>query len=234
MSVTEIKPIAMPGTHQNFLKFFKRQQEPAGAKVLDVGAGHGAFSKQLHEMGYQVSACDLFPEIFHYDQIECKKVDITQPFPYEDNSFDMIMAIEVMEHINDHENFFKEASRILKPNGRLYISTPNILSLKSRIRFLFSGFYYSFQPLNLKNYDGLQHVASLTVDQYNYIAIRQGFNAAEVEIDKKQSTSRWLLAFFSPFLWLYPKLKKIGQIHNTQKLLLGRLLLLTFRNNPDA
>ena len=215
-----------------FLSSLSVNRESTDAKILDVGAGHGAFSKQLHEMGYQVSACDLFPEIFYYDQIECKKVDITQSFPYEDNSFDMIMAIEVMEHINDHENFFKEASRILKPNGRLYISTPNILSLKSRIRFLFSGFYYSFQPLNLKNYDGLQHVASLTVDQYNYIAIRQGFRAAEVEIDKKQTTSQWLLAFFSPFLWLYPRLKKIGQIHNTKKLLLGRLLLLTFRNNP--
>ena len=105
-----------------------------------------------------------------------------------------------MEHVNDHENFFREASRILRPGGRLYISTPNILSLKSRIRFLLSGFYYSFRPLEKRNYDGLQHVASLTLDQYNYIAIRQGFHAAEVEIDKQQSTSRWLLAFFAPFL----------------------------------
>ena len=231
MSKTNVKPIAMPGTHQSFLSFFKHQHEPTKAKILDVGAGHGAFSKQLYEMGYHVSACDLFPEIFHYDQIECKKVDITKPFPYSDNSFNIIIAIEVMEHVNDHENFFREASRILKPHGRLYISTPNILSLKSRIRFLFSGFYYSFQPLDLKNYNGLQHVSSLTIDQYNYIAIRQGFEAAKVHIDKKQRTSLWLLIVLIPFLWLYPRLTKIGSVHNKQKLLVGRLLLLSFQNH---
>lgn len=231
MSTTSIKPIAMPGTHQKFLAFFRRQQEPTTTRILDVGAGHGAFSQQLHQMGYSVAACDLFPEIFHYDQIECKKVDLTQPFPYEDNSFDILIAIEVMEHINDHENFFREASRILQPDGRLYISTPNILSMKSRIRFLFSGFFYSFQPLDLKNYDGLQHVSSLTLDQYNYIAIRAGFRAAELNIDKQQGTSRWLRWLFAPWLWLYPRSKKIGTIHNKPKLLLGRLLLLTFRNN---
>lgn len=231
MSTNQIRPIAMPGTHQKFLSFFRDQQESTTARILDVGAGHGAFSKQLHEMGYPVAACDLFPEIFHYDQIECKKVDLTQPFPYSNDSFDILIAIEVMEHINDHENFFREASRILKPGGRLYISTPNILSMKSRIRFLFSGFYYSFKPLELRNYNGLQHVSSLTLDQYNYIAIRAGFQAAVLNIDKQQGTSRWLQVLFAPWLWLYPRVKKIGTIHNEPKLLLGRLLLLTFRNN---
>lgn len=225
----EIKPIAMPNTHQKFLPFFLKNSDKKD-KVLDVGAGHGAFSKKLFDMGYNVTACDLFPEIFHFDKILCDKVDITQPFPYEDNSFDAVIAIEVMEHITDHESFFSEVSRILKPDGKLYISTPNILSLKSRIRFLFSGFFYSFQPLDLKNYDGLQHVASLTLDQYNYIAVRNGFKEAELEVDKLQSTSKWLMIFY-PFLRIYPRLKKLNQIHNEKKLLLGRLLFLTYNNN---
>ncbi|MEX0968762.1 MAG: class I SAM-dependent methyltransferase, partial [Bacteroidia bacterium] len=147
----EIAPIAMPGTHQKFLEYFRERKEPTEMKVLDMGAGHGAFTSRLYDMGYDVHACDLFPEIFQFDKVECRKVDITRKFPYEDNSFDLVIAIEVSEHILDHENFFSETGRILKPDGKLYISTPNILSLKSRFRFLFRGFYYSFKPLELKN-----------------------------------------------------------------------------------
>src|SRR5512133_1721023 len=178
--MTEIKPITMPATHQRFLEFFKKQDESKSLTVLDMGAGHGAFSQRLYDMGYKVHACDLFPELFQFDKIECRKVDITSVFPYSDNSFDLIIAIEVSEHILDHEVFFRESSRILKPGGKLYITTPNILTLKSRVRFLFSGFFLAFNPLELQNYDGLQHVASLTLDQYNYVAVKNNFKTAEL------------------------------------------------------
>lgn len=231
--MTEIKPIAMPGTHQSFLKYFNRSSVSTDKKILDLGAGHGAFTKRLHEMGYQVAACDLFPEIFEYDEIECRKVDITQPFPYPDNSFDIVIAIEVSEHILDHEVFFRELSRILKPEGQLLLSTPNILSLKSRFRFLFSGFFYSFVPLDMTNYNGLQHVASLTLDQYNYVSVKNGFKKAKVDIDRRQSTSRWLSFFIYPIIWLNSKIRNVSSLHNQTDLLLGRLLFLRFDNNKS-
>ena len=130
-----IAPIAMPGTHERFLEFFEKQNISKDKHILDLGAGHGAFTQQLFHMGYRVYACDLFPEHFEFDHIKCKKVDITRTFPYEDQSFNIVIAIEVSEHIPDHENFFQEVHRILKPGGKLYLSTPNILSLKSRLRF---------------------------------------------------------------------------------------------------
>ncbi len=223
----------MPGIHKKFLTHFEKESIPKNSKILDVGAGHGAFSKELVAKGYDVSACDLFPDFFYYKDIECKKVDVTQKFPYEDNTFDAAIAIEISEHINDHEMFFKELSRILKPGAKLFISTPNILSLKSRIRFLFSGFYYSFESLEIKNYDGLQHVASLTLNQYDYIAIKHGFQQSKIAIDKKQSTSKWLFIIFAPFLWLYTTMKGKSKIHNARKLLLGRLLFLSFKNDKN-
>lgn len=226
----EVVPIAMPGTHQKFLAYFKSLNISKHTRILDVGAGHGAFTKTLHEMGYEVVACDLFPEIFNYKEAECIKTDITSHFPFPDNSFDMAIAIEVSEHINDHEVFFKELNRIIKPAGSLYLSTPNILSLKSRLRFLFQGFYYSFKPLELNNHDGLQHVASRTLDQYNYIAVKNGFSPAVYEIDRQQSTSVWLLVLLGPWLLMHGMIKKAPTIHNTKKLLLGRLLFLCFSN----
>ncbi|MEL7532213.1 MAG: class I SAM-dependent methyltransferase [Bacteroidota bacterium] len=223
----EIKPIAMPGIHSRFLPYFEQKEAGRKAKVLDVGAGHGAFAKTLHDKGYEVAACDLYPAYFHFKEIECTKADITDGLPYPDASFDAVIAIEVMEHISNHETFFKEAFRVLKPGGMLYISTPNILSLKSRFRFFFSGFFYTFEPLDRQNYDGLQHTSALSIDQFNYWGIKSGFETASYGIDKKQKSSRWLL-IYRPFLWLFTRIKKIAPIHNEMDLLLGRVLFLNF------
>jgi hypothetical protein len=116
----------------------------------------------------------------------------------------------------------------LNPGGKLFLSTPNILSLKSRWRFLLGGFYYAFGPLDHQRHDGLQHVSSLTFDQFNYWGAKHGFGPAELAIDKKQKSSRWL-GFIRPFQWLYLQIKGVKPIHNQSKLLFGRLLFLTFR-----
>lgn len=223
----QIVPISIPGIHQAFYPWFKKHTNEQKIKVLDAGAGHGAFTKKLHEDGYEVAACDLYPEYYRYKEVPCKQADISKELPFGDEQFDAVISIEVMEHIPDHKAFFSESSRVLKKGGKLFVSTPNILSLKSRIRFLFSGFYYSFQPLELKNYDGLQHVASLTPDQYNYIALQYGFKPAILGFDKKQSTSKWLM-FLYPFMLVYTRLKKTGMMHNRNGLLTGRVMFMMF------
>lgn len=224
----ELKPITMPGVHSRFLKYFAEKSEPPGLKILDVGAGEGALTQKLHQSGYQMSACDFSPDAFKFNEIHCDSVDITGPFPYKTETFDLVIAVEVTEHILDHENFFREIKRILKPGGRLYISTPNILSMKSRFRFLFQGFPYAFKPLNMEQYDGMQHVASLSLDQYNYIALKHGFKPAELGIDRKQSTSRWLRALLLPFMLFSRFSNKYISLHNRKDLLLGRLLFMIF------
>ncbi len=224
-------PIAMPGTHEKFLRFFSKQSLKKSLKILDLGAGHGALTKELYEMGYNVQACDLFPDKYKFDKVSCDYADLTELLPYKDESFDVIVSVEVSEHIMNHENFFSESFRILRNGGVLLISTPNILSLKSRIRFLIRGFYYSFKPLQLNNYDGLQHVSSLTVDQYNYLGIRYGFKPLKYDIDREQKTSKWLLILVQPLIKIDKMLNRFSELHNSRKLLLGRLLFLTFTKN---
>lgn len=228
MTENKVVPISIPGIHQAFWPWFIEKTGGQKIKVLDCGAGHGAFTKKLVEAGYDVEACDLFPEIFYYEGVSCKKADVTDHLPYPDNTFDAIVAMEIMEHIQDHEVFFKEANRILKPGGSVYISTPNILSLKSRSRFLFTGYFYSFKPLELKNYDGLQHVASLTLDQYNYLGIKHGFKSAEISVDKRQSTSL-LLLWLWPIMKLMEGVKKTSGFHNQWDLITGRILFMRYQ-----
>jgi SAM-dependent methyltransferase len=186
-------------------------------------------------MGHHMQACDLFPNHFRFPEVLCDKVDITKSFPYPDHAFDRVIAVEVTEHILDHETFFSEVNRILRPGGLLYVSTPNVVSMRSRIRFLFRGFLFAFNPLEMDNYNGRQHVASLSLDQYNYLAVKHGFEQAEFDIDRKQRTSQWLRILYLPLMFITQKLKGYSKMHNQKNLLLGRLLFMVFRKeNKDA
>ena len=228
--------LAIPGTHDKFMAFFAKVIG-AGAyfdklsmlKVLDVGAGQGALSKKLDEAGFDVSACELHPEIFRYDKVECRKADLTQSLPYDDGAFDAAVAVEVMEHLASPDRLFAECARVLKDGGVFAVSTPNILSLKSRMRFLACGFFYSFAPLDLENKRSLEHVSSLTLDQYRYLAHRNGFEIASIGVDKRQNTSVMLLGI-TPLLWLLAKLQRVPfGVHGDMRLLLGRTLFIAFR-----
>lgn len=226
----EVKPIAIPGIHDKFYNYLNKSVSAyPQPKILDLGAGHGYLVKKLFEAGYNIQAADLFPEYFYYDKVPCCKADLTKPLPFEDNSFDVLIAVEVMEHIFDHELFFNEAHRILKNDGLLLFTTPNILSLKSRFRFLLSGFFYSFSPLDYSKNDGLQHLASLTIDQYKYLALKSHFKDIDISFDKRQSSSLYL-SFIQPFIWLYCKLNAIKfNIHNKFDYLTGRILFVKLK-----
>jgi SAM-dependent methyltransferase len=226
-----VVPIAMPGIHEKFYPYLKSvlglYENPA---ILEIGSGHGAFTKRLWQDGYNVTATDIFPENFYFTETVCHKVDIRKPMPFSDNSFDIVIAVEVMEHVHDHEMFFSETKRVLKSGGRLIFSTPNILSLKSRVRFLFSGFFYSFNPVDHHNRDGMQHLASLTVDQYNNLGIANDMTLTDISTDKRQRTSSIYFIIFYPFIRLHNSIKKIDhRLHSSPKLLLGRILFFNFR-----
>lgn len=231
--------LAIPGTHDKFMAFFAKVigggacfDRLSMLKVLDVGAGQGALSKKLDEAGFDVSACELHPEIFKYDKVECRKADLTQSLPYDDGAFDAAVAVEVMEHLVSPDRLFAECARVLKDGGIFAMSTPNILSLKSRMRFLACGFFYSFAPLDIVNAHSLEHVNSLTLDQYRYLAHRNGFEIASISVDKRQNASRLLLGL-TPLLWLMAKLQRVPfGAHGGMSLLLGRKLFIAFKRRP--
>ncbi|MCK4912063.1 MAG: class I SAM-dependent methyltransferase [Thermodesulfovibrionales bacterium] len=228
-----ISPLATPGIHGAFFKFVSAAAgaRTPGPKVLEIGAGRGAFTKRLHEAGFDISACDISGEGFLYDKVPFTEANISQGLPYEDSSYGMVVAVEVMEHLFDHERIFSECARVLKEGGLFLISTPNILSLKSRMRFLLSGFHYSFKPLDLTSFDGMQHVSALSFDQYQYLARKYGFHARSISADKHQSTSR-ALSFLRPLLSLFSLMRGFDNtLHNNSTMLLGRTIFIAFEKD---
>ncbi len=191
MTAHELRELAIPGTHERILPIVTRHV-PGRARVLDLGAGKGAFSARLLKAGYDIHACDLYPDMFCCPDVECRRVDAEQPLPYEQDSFDAVVAIEVVEHLESHLGLFREVARLLKPGGKFLFTTPNIASLKSRISFLLTGYFYSHGPLDPREHDPVrQHIAAFTPDRYRFILARAGLDMETIETDKFQRSSRW-------------------------------------------
>ena len=183
--------MAIPGTHARVMDILSQVVPFNGeTRALDIGAGQGALSAKLQAAGLSVSACDVEPEQFAVPGIECRRVQGTGVIPFPDAHFDVAVAVEVVEHITDHYTFFSEVARVLKPRGLVVFTTPNILSLKSRLSFLMTGFFYSFGPLEQFTRDAVgQHVSPFTLNRYAWMLSQHGLEISSVGTDKIQRSS---------------------------------------------
>jgi SAM-dependent methyltransferase len=201
VNASQPEALAARGLHSRTLgvitEFFPPEKP---IDVLDIGAGRGALSYQLNDAGYRVSACDLFPEDFNVPGVECRLADADAPLPYEDASFDLVLAVELVEHIEDHHTLFNEVNRVLKPQGHFLLTTPNILTLKSRLRFLFTGYFYGFPPLEPEVRDPVsQHITAHTLDRYRWRLAQCGLELTDLRTDKYQRTSM-AFGFLAPLI----------------------------------
>jgi len=231
--------MAISGTHDFVMDALSREihfrDHP---RVLDIGAGKGALSARLRDAGLLVSACDVVPGQFDVSGIECKKCDGSGTLLFSNGQFDLALAVEVLEHIDGHDRFFSEAARILKPGGILVLTTPNILSLKSRLRFLLTGCYYSFGLLTPFTKDPIhQHISPFTLNRYAWMLSQHGLSVSRVTTDKMQNTSL-LLSCLMPLVWLSALLRRrrdgSSQQQTSKVVLFGRKLLIVARKARQA
>jgi len=97
-----------------------------GLTVLDVGAGDGVISGPIWKMGNEVVSVELptIAVIAHSCGVPSVVAGDAEHLTFASNSFDVVIASEVLEHLWNPHNFFDEAYRILKAGGYLIIETP--------------------------------------------------------------------------------------------------------------
>jgi ubiquinone/menaquinone biosynthesis C-methylase UbiE len=115
------KGTAWRKSNWKFLNGFVSQL-PAKAKILDVGAGHGDFADIFE--GRQYYSLDIVP----YAEVDLV-ADLGAVNPFRDTSFDVVVLMNVLEHVYECRNLLKSISRIVKSNGSVVITVPFLLKV---------------------------------------------------------------------------------------------------------
>jgi ubiquinone/menaquinone biosynthesis C-methylase UbiE len=121
-------------------------------RVLDVGCGEGQFAAALKRQGAEVVAVDVAAEalrraLARAPDLDVRLIEPEGELPFEDASFDVVWAGEVIEHVADTSRWLSELRRVLCSGGALLVSTPDH-GLLSRLRLALSrsAFEEHFDP----------------------------------------------------------------------------------------
>ena len=167
--------------------------------LLELCPGQGELSRALLNSNYKnLEALDINPENFKAIGIKCHKGNLGEDLLFNNESYDLVIAVEGIEHLENQYHFVNECNRILKPGGILIITTPNIVSFGSRIKFLFTGFYsLCTRPLSEFKKDWVtEHIAPLTFWQLRHILHTNGMFIQEIQTDHIRRSSLIGLAFY--------------------------------------
>lgn len=108
-------------------------------KILDLGGRDGTLTKHFINKN-KVILCDIDENALDYAkknyQIETKQVDLNKSLPFSDNSFDIVVMAEVLEHLPYPTITLREINRVLRPNGKFIGNLPLAYHLKDRWQIL--------------------------------------------------------------------------------------------------
>ncbi|MCJ7614391.1 class I SAM-dependent methyltransferase [Candidatus Bathyarchaeota archaeon] len=132
-----------------------------GLNVLDVGGGDGVLGEHLWKKGNNVTSVDL-PTVaarVHRCQGLLAAAGDAERLPFASDTFDVVLASEIVEHLWDPHSFFDEAYRVLKADGHLIISTPEGIE----------GLRYDSH----KNYFTVERLAHLLDGRFTVIEVKR-------------------------------------------------------------
>lgn len=183
-----------------------------GATVVDIPAGTGYIYETLKGKGALIEPYDLFPELFEVEGVECRRADLGGELPISDAHADIVLCQEGIEHLPDQLHALRELNRIIKPGGRLIVTTPNVSQLRARLShfLLESDLYRRMPPGELdavwftgeseKNYY-FGHLFLIGAPRLRILCRLAGFRLMKIHPVRASHTSI-LLGIFLPFIFL--------------------------------
>lgn len=179
--------------------------------AADIGGGEGKFSNgYLSARAKEVFLLDYYDQQKLAANVTLIKTDLNTNWMLEDNTIDLAVSLEVIEHLENPRNFIRSMKRILAPGGYGFISTPNNTNFFSRLNFAFTGCHRYF-----KNTSYPAHITALTK-----IEIARILKEEELEIIDFYYNYEDALPLFSAFFHIKSPLfsSSIGVLFKKQKL----------------
>jgi SAM-dependent methyltransferase len=123
--------------------------------------------------------------------IDIRRHDLSDPIPFPDGSFDLVVCNAVIEHVHGiHSHIFSEARRVLKPGGMFVFTTPNLASLLKRIRFIIGRSpLWDFRDYFNAGRDFTGHIREFTVQECRDMLTLSSFDV--IRIMTRPSYFRW-------------------------------------------
>ncbi len=138
----KFNPIRIEFITQEISKKFKINSD---LKILDIGCGGGLIAEPFSKMGANVTAIDASEKNIAVAKIHAEKSDLKIDYRVLaaedlDEKFDVVFALEIIEHVADVEKFISSCSKLVKPDGLLFVATMN-KTLKSLALAKFAAEY---------------------------------------------------------------------------------------------
>lgn len=130
-------------------------------KILEVGCGNGYLLKNLETLGYDCYGVEPSPMAYTYAK-EKLGLNVENKFLAESSfynkKFDVVILIDVVEHIMDMQTFMKEITTVLNDGGIIFIGTGNIDSLNAKIAGPNWGYFLSWEHVSFFNKQSMQYI----------------------------------------------------------------------------
>jgi len=154
-------PIRIRYIKENIIKDFKIKSSDKplkNIKLLDIGCGGGLLSEPMCRLGANVVGIDASKKNIEVAKLHAKKNNLKIDYKVASpemlknkTKFDVILNMEIVEHVNDIDFFIKESSKLLRKNGIMFIATLN-KTLKSYV-FAIVGAEYILKWLPIGTHD---------------------------------------------------------------------------------
>jgi SAM-dependent methyltransferase len=174
-------------------------------RLVDLSCGGGDTAKMLAEKGFFTIATEYSTLPFLGEHIpRVGGVNLNQPLPFKTSALDGVNLTEVIEHIENQGQLIRETARVLKPGGAVVISTPNVLNVVSRLRFLFTGFvrgrvrpaHYSKAPGQAPN------IYMIGLYELYYLFFHSGLEIERLFKTRIKFAAIFFLPLLYPWMWL--------------------------------
>ncbi len=146
MNIYTFKPDKY-SSHMKIINFLKSLEIKNKIKILDIGCSKGFMAENLMSYNFEFYGIDINKEDVKFAKKYYKKIKIididNENLPYKNNFFDIIIMGDIIEHLKEPLKALKNIKNLLKRNGIIIISTPNIANIYIRFNLLCGNFEYT-------------------------------------------------------------------------------------------